>query len=481
MTKSKILVLVLFFITISASIINSAIATTTAGTSDTNFTKEIIANTWTQKAPMPTARSGLAMATVDGKIYCIGGNTGGGGNPGTNEMYNPETDIWTTKAPMPTHRSYFAIAVYQDKIYCIGGLDGHFSNTQATWGTGCTVNEVYDPATNTWTTKAPMPTARWHLQANVINGMIYLVGGEPNGTLNEAYDPTTDTWITKAPVQYHEINSPTLFLATGDGASATIDNKLYWIGRVHQSSSSQIVTIIYTPENDSWSPRAKPPVNTNPHNAVATAGIWAPKRIYIFDINSMTASYDPSADNWTLSRHYFFYHEDCGIGVANDKVYAIGGGFLQYHITGENLGLLYITSAGDNEQFTPPQYGTVPPTILSAMPQNSTFTVKDSLIFTTNKPLTSMSYSLDKQNNVTFTGNLTLSEVPAGPHNITVYAADTFGNVGISETFYFTVEPEPFPFIIVGVVLAVAAIAVAGLLVYFRGAKQSFALRTFVP
>ena len=44
---------------------------------------------------MPTARSNLGVAVVDGKIYAIGGYNGN--NLGTNEMYDPENNTWTTK------------------------------------------------------------------------------------------------------------------------------------------------------------------------------------------------------------------------------------------------------------------------------------------------------------------------------------------------------------------------------------------------
>ena len=59
-----------------------------------------------------------------------------------------------------------------------------------------TANEVYDPATNTWTTKTSLPTARSGLSANVVGDKIYLTGGEPDRTLNQVYDPTTDIWYT---------------------------------------------------------------------------------------------------------------------------------------------------------------------------------------------------------------------------------------------------------------------------------------------
>ena len=67
------------------------------------------------------------------------------------------------------------------------------------------VNEVYDPTTDTWETKESMPTPRSDLRANVVNGKIYLIGGhDPNvhfkpgaSTHNEVYDPATDSWSKK--------------------------------------------------------------------------------------------------------------------------------------------------------------------------------------------------------------------------------------------------------------------------------------------
>jgi hypothetical protein len=49
-----------------------------------------------------------------------------------------------------------------------------------------------------------------------------------------------------------------------------------------------------------------------------------------------------------------------------------------------------------------------------------------------------MGYSLDGQDNVTVTGNATLSGLSSGLHNVTVYANDTAGNMGVSETIKFT-------------------------------------------
>ena len=90
---------------------------------------------------------------------------------------------------MPTPRDFFAITVYQNKIFCIGGSGNNGADNPPTG-----VNEVYNPATDSWETKASMPTPRDALQANVLNGIIYCIGGTAiSGAtgVNEVYDPTS--------------------------------------------------------------------------------------------------------------------------------------------------------------------------------------------------------------------------------------------------------------------------------------------------
>jgi len=91
-------------------------------------------DSWTTMEPMPTARSGLGVVVVNGKIYAIGGSDGNR-QLDTNEMYDPATNTWISKQPMPSARSRFGITVYQNKIYVMGGANAsRFSDA----------NEVYD-------------------------------------------------------------------------------------------------------------------------------------------------------------------------------------------------------------------------------------------------------------------------------------------------------------------------------------------------
>src|SRR5947199_59368 len=102
-------------------------------------------------------------------------------------------DSWSPSAPLPTPRRLLtaaAAAVALDgKVYVLGGSDGSAASGAL---------EVYDPALNSWSRKAPMPTPRVFLAAAAVNGRIYAIGGAPdccgNATTNvvEVYDPATD-------------------------------------------------------------------------------------------------------------------------------------------------------------------------------------------------------------------------------------------------------------------------------------------------
>jgi N-acetylneuraminic acid mutarotase len=414
------------------------------------------------------------VAVVNGKIYATGGD-----NLATNEEYDPSTDIWTFKAPMPTPRASFGIAVYENKIYCIGGRNG----------TGVTgANEVYDPASDTWETRAPMPTPRTNLQANVVGGKIYLIGGVANDypvTLNEVYDPETNLWTTKSPM-------PTInftILAASDYGSAVVDNKIYVMGGFYIQGVKGAIRMvasnlnqIYDTENDSWSLGAHAPSAVALASAAITTETFAPKRIYVFGADTdwpfwmlslrgfAVQSYDPKTDSWTVGTSMLTERVDANVAVINDKLYAIGG-----HTIEKGVSSFFPSTPASavNEEYTPFGFGTVPPAVAVISPENKKYDANNvSLTFTVNKPALWMGFSLDGQETVTITGNTTIAGLSNGSHNLTVYANDTFGNAGASQTIQFTInQPEPFPTTQVAAAIA-ATVFGAGLLFYLKKRKH---------
>src|SRR5262245_24314365 len=111
--------------------------------------------TWDEAAPMPTPRFIIAAAATADHVYVFGGVPDH--VVATMEAYAPATNTWSTLAPLPLAREYHAGAA---------GLDGRVYSFGGTTSSGVTTSEVaYTPATNTWSEIAPMPTARGQLAA----------------------------------------------------------------------------------------------------------------------------------------------------------------------------------------------------------------------------------------------------------------------------------------------------------------------------
>jgi parallel beta-helix repeat protein len=143
---------------------------------------------------------------------------------------------------------------------------------------------------------------------------------------------------------------------------------------------------------------------------------------------------------------------------------------IPYVIDAQNIDQHPLTQSFSSEFYAPK----VPPKISVLSPVNQQFNESSvPLCFTVDKQVNWLGYSLDGQDNVTITGNITLSGLSNGLRNITVYARDEFENTGASETICFSVAEEPFPAapIMVASIATVAVVGV-GLLVYFKKRKR---------
>lgn len=205
-------------------------------------------DTWTVKAPMPTPRGGHTVGVVNSTLYAVGGDSSPGKGPsGTVEAYDPIKNTWTVKAPMVTPRGGHAVGVINGILYAVGG---------STTGPSGVV-EAYDPTTNTWSARAPMPTSRVSPAVGVVNGILYAVGGvccspgHGSHILNtvEAYDPTTNTWTEKAPVP-----TPRGGLAVG-----VVNGILYAVGGAIEGKGAVKIVEAYDPARNMWTARTPMP------------------------------------------------------------------------------------------------------------------------------------------------------------------------------------------------------------------------------
>jgi N-acetylneuraminic acid mutarotase len=114
----------------------------------------------------------MAIAVVDGRIHAIGGrfNTPAE-NTDMHDVYDPASNTWTTAAPLPTPRSGVAAVVYRGLILVDGG--------ECNNGKPFAENEAFDVKTGRWSTLAPMPSGRHGIQAATDGTAVYVPGGAP--------------------------------------------------------------------------------------------------------------------------------------------------------------------------------------------------------------------------------------------------------------------------------------------------------------
>ncbi|HET6837473.1 MAG TPA: kelch repeat-containing protein, partial [Gemmatimonadales bacterium] len=178
------------------------------------------ANFWSARAALLPERRGHSVGVSNGELYAIGGENKFGNVISTVQAYNPGTNQWSTKAPLPVGRqSANGATTINSIIYVAGGLNpaGKLTNTLY----------AYNPATNRWLAQRNMPVPGGCGGSAAIGGKLYVFSGcrLVNGAQDAAgllhrYDPATNSWTTlvSAPVVHFQ------------PAVAAVGGKLYVVG-----------------------------------------------------------------------------------------------------------------------------------------------------------------------------------------------------------------------------------------------------------
>ncbi|KAF2664709.1 galactose oxidase [Microthyrium microscopicum] len=231
---------------------------------------DTIANKWSTVAPTEMGMHHPNVASVDGKVYLLGGlttlpNVTSGLWPSELNVrcyaYDPAKDTWEKLAPLPDPRGSAMIAVHGKKIYLVGGVVGPgkvldvvsvYDTVSNTWsklsdkplpegrdhGGGAVVGDTFyavagrlgsqtsrqnslyalnlvDPAAK-WQTLMNMPSARGGIAVSALGRKIYVFGGEGNPEPNtqgvysnvESFDTETKSWAVEAPMKVPRHGTP---------------------------------------------------------------------------------------------------------------------------------------------------------------------------------------------------------------------------------------------------------------------------------
>ena len=241
-------------------------------------------DSWTTLTALPEGRHHIALAAAGGKIYGIGGFSGAMPDWRAHAsvfVYDPKAERWTSGPSLPQARAEGVVASIGEKIYFVGGrvptsaeakhISEHADTSRA---------EALDLRSGRWTRIADAPSARNSAAGAVLGNKLYVVGGRQmvaqadgrsrpvNVATLEVYDPATDRWETRAPMP----------LAQGGLAAAAHDGKLYVFGGEQFVPQAKVFgeSWVYDPALDRWS--ALPAMATPRHgHGAAVVG----KRIYL--------------------------------------------------------------------------------------------------------------------------------------------------------------------------------------------------------
>lgn len=169
--------------------------------------------------------------------------------------------------------------------------------------------------TPTWTERRATISARSMASAEVIDGIVYVVGGEQSGTTQklESYSITNDDWTSKQDLP----DSRTL------PSTAVLDSKLYAIGGGSESTRVDR----YDPGNNTWTQRASLTTGRSRHVAESYNS-----KIYVIggssssDVGRSVEQYNPDDDKWRTKATSPTRRFDAASAVLDGRIYVIGGG-----------------------------------------------------------------------------------------------------------------------------------------------------------
>jgi N-acetylneuraminic acid mutarotase len=128
-------------------------------------------------------------AIVDERIYLIGGFNTTSNIPTADVLvYDLASQTWDSAAPLPEPRGGHAAAVLDRKIHVVGG-----GNSRSTLD----LHTVYDPGTDTWSDAAPLPRSEGSPALVAFADKLYAIGGRSGfSDFGDVYiyDPASYTW-----------------------------------------------------------------------------------------------------------------------------------------------------------------------------------------------------------------------------------------------------------------------------------------------
>ncbi len=223
-------------------------------------------DTWRERASLPRGANHIAAVGLDGKLYAIGGFVEQNYNAIPDvSAYDPASDSWTALAPLPQPLGAMAVAAFGGVIHAVGGAGGKTSDDRHT----IAVHYIYDPKANAWTESTPLPFPREHLNLIPLGGKLYAIGGRIDNfsqNLQTIYviDPA------KADAKWQAL--PLMPTARSGTQGAVLDGKIFIFGG-EKFGGVFNTSEMFDPATERWSELTPMPIGRHGTNAVTLNGM----------------------------------------------------------------------------------------------------------------------------------------------------------------------------------------------------------------
>jgi Kelch motif len=284
-----------------------------------------------RRLPYPTQHAGGA--ALHRRLYVVGGEDRRAPLRRV-QRYDPSTNRWRVRAPLPARRSHVGVVAADGRIYAIGGTAPGLTPSRSLFR--------YNPSTDRWGARTAMPVALSGVAAatEVVNShaTIFVFGGRNNAgrprALTSAYDTATDAWTALAPMP----------VALADASAVRIGSVVFVLGGTDASGVASSRLFAYDVATDAWATEA--PIRSNTFGPIgAVAG--RDGRIYAIGLDwsgRRVDSYDPATGLWSGSppdlRRAQAFPTAARIGR---RIYAAGGNPASLTLSSATLESLRVT------------------------------------------------------------------------------------------------------------------------------------------
>jgi hypothetical protein len=268
-------------------------------------------DTWEQNTDYPVLMAEQSGADLNGVHYVIGGDSFATGEvEETVRYYDAATQTWQQAPSMQTPRRLAGAAEHNNDLWVIGGYTGGLSDT------GTTSVEVYDPGTDSWTSRANVPLTADGATAAVANGTLYVLDDDGDMV---SWNESSTSWESE----------PTNPLTRGVSASATgYNGDLYVSG----GFSDENGMVRFNTTSETWDTTLSDmPVSKTGHEMVTVGS-----ELWIYGSGDAVYSYDPASDTYSSEASIPVSHSFFAGSYSDGYIYSTGGAY-------DNASYRYVT------------------------------------------------------------------------------------------------------------------------------------------